>query len=284
MFDIKSIPDYSEFKYWFKRVRNSDGRDAIAVSSVETGDFIRFLELQEESEDASLAEDVDIVADYKKFMLCPEYYVGLPVDLEGSQEYKIATYERILVGSRLLNEPISRKNKVAEIYGSRMLEWLRSTDMYVAPGSTVFHDSYEGGLLDHSLRVYNLANELMRAPKFTLANLGSVAMAALVHDWCKIGLYAKYRKNVKNEDTGKWEQQDAFKYDQKGAPLGHGVTSMFLAGKFFNLSVEEAAAIRWHMGAYRTVEAEFSEMQMANETYPLVHLIQFADQLSLAKF
>ena len=43
MFDIKSIPDYSEFKYWFKRVRNSDGRDAIAVSSVETGDFIRFL-------------------------------------------------------------------------------------------------------------------------------------------------------------------------------------------------------------------------------------------------
>ena len=66
--------------------------------------------------------------------------------------------------------------------------------------------------------------------------------------------------------------------------LGHGVSSMFLINKFFHLSLEEASAIRWHMGSYRTSDAEFDELQTCNENFMLVHLLQFADQLSLVKY
>lgn len=66
--------------------------------------------------------------------------------------------------------------------------------------------------------------------------------------------------------------------------LGHGVSSMFLINKFFRLNIEEASAIRWHMGAYRTDDNEFNELQSSNENFMLVHLIQFADQLSLVKY
>ena len=66
--------------------------------------------------------------------------------------------------------------------------------------------------------------------------------------------------------------------------LGHGVSSMFLASRFFKLSVEEAAAIRWHMGDYNVADNEMNDLHQANETYPMVQLLQFADRLSRVKY
>ena len=34
----------------------------------------------------------------------------------------------------------------------------------------------------------------------------------------------------------------------------------------------------------RTSDAEFNELQTCNEQFPLVHLLQFADQLALVKY
>ena len=36
-----------------------------------------------------------------------------------------------------------------------LLKWLGSSDFYVAPASSRFHGSYAGGLLEHSLNVYD---------------------------------------------------------------------------------------------------------------------------------
>lgn len=41
----------------------------------------------------------------------------------------------------------------------KLLEWLEKSDFYRAPASTRFHGNYEGGLLDHSLNVFE---ELVR--------------------------------------------------------------------------------------------------------------------------
>ena len=38
----------------------------------------------------------------------------------------------------------------------KLLAWLEGTDFFTAPASTRFHAAYEGGLLDHSLNVYNV--------------------------------------------------------------------------------------------------------------------------------
>ena len=35
-----------------------------------------------------------------------------------------------------------------------LLSWLHTTDFFTAPASTRFHESYKGGLVEHSLRVY----------------------------------------------------------------------------------------------------------------------------------
>ena len=59
---------------------------------------------------------------------------------------------------------------------------------------------------------------------------------------------------------------------------------MFFSSKFFRLSSEEAVAIRWHMGEYNVASNESSELHLANEAFPLVFLIQFADRLAITKY
>ncbi len=167
----------------------------------------------------------------------------------------------------------------------RAFNWLRSTDFYKAPASTIYHGSFEGGLLIHSLEVYNNILTLRTLPQFNDCSVASAALIALVHDWCKIDLYESYEKNVKNEETGQWEKQKAFRHNQKGVPLGHGTSSMFLAQRIFNnMSIDELLAIRWHMSSWYVSDSEKNELQLANENYPLVHLLQFADQLSITQY
>lgn len=230
--------------------------------------------------------DTEILEDFRKFCNRPEFrvmYIDISTDASTLQDI----YEELLVGAVFLREIYNNRNpddswNIVE----RALKWLRTTDFYVAPASSRFHESFDGGLCFHSIKVAKRTVELMYSSKFCdESRIGSAVLCALTHDWCKIGLYESYLKNVKNEKTGIWEKEKAFRY--KGDSminLGHGVSSMFLASKFFKLSLEEASAIRWHMGAYRTDSNEFNELQSSNELYPLCHLIQFADQLSLVKY
>lgn len=187
---------------------------------------------------------------------------------------------------RLLGEVVFRRypDETSMKCLRSLLEWLRSTDFYRAPASTRYHESMVGGLLVHTLNVYNNMLGLLKAPQFANVDIYSATLVALTHDWCKIDYYEAYEKNVKNEDSGQWEKQTAFRTNQRNIPLGHGVTSMFLADKFFKLTPEEALAIRWHMDRFRVCEDEINELQKANETFPLVHLIQFADALSITSY
>ena len=42
-----------------------------------------------------------------------------------------------------------------------LMEWVDNSDFYKAPASTRFHGSYEGGLLQHSLNVYDELKRLL---------------------------------------------------------------------------------------------------------------------------
>ena len=75
----------------------------------------------------------------------------------------------------------------------------------------------------------------------------SAAIAALLHDVCKIGCYKAGTRNVKNETTGQWEKVPTFYYEDK-LPYGHGEKSVYIISGFMRLTREEAMAIRWHMG------------------------------------
>lgn len=71
------------------------------------------------------------------------------------------------------------------------MEWLEETDFYEAPASTKHHGNVPGGLLKHSLNVYD--RMMTRAVEYTIrgGRPESVIIAPLLHDICKTGTYKK---------------------------------------------------------------------------------------------
>ena len=45
---------------------------------------------------------------------------------------------------------------------NNLVDWLSKTDFFVAPASTKFHSAFEGGLCEHSLKVYNRFVDLLK--------------------------------------------------------------------------------------------------------------------------
>ena len=112
----------------------------------------------------------------------------------------------------------------------------------------------------------------------------------LVHDWCKIGRYEGYWKNVKNEITDDWEQVAAYRYKEDDVGrLGHGTQSLIVAMQLCNtkltsLTFEEMAAIRWHMDNWDITKYEAEDLYRCNTNIPMVRMVQFADQLAVTSY
>ena len=181
---------------------------------------------------------------------------------------------------RTLNTP-SPKDRFIEAYttaisrqGSKeLLDWMLKTDFFTAPASSKFHSAYEGGLCDHSLNVYNVMIDRYNDGKPD----ESFAIVALLHDLCKAQFYKLGSRNVKNETTGAWEKVPFYTIDDK-FPFGHGEKSVFLIERFMRLKVEEAIAIRWHMGGFDDAARGGSfAINGAFERYPLAVKLHISD-------
>ena len=280
---INQFKPFSEFKFWFRRVSD----DTFTVIDKGTNTVIGTMSSENISSDPRMASDFDA------FIKRPEWRVGVKTDVDHndiskmSQDMMINRYEVLIIGIVFIKAEEAGKNPDDSFNRAySIIEWLRSTDFYRAPASTVYHDCQPTGLLYHTLKVYDNAVELMKTSFFSKVSYNSAGLTSLVHDWCKIGLYESYLKNVKDEKSGQWNQVTAFKRSPQNIiiPLGHGVASMFLTEKFFKLSPQEALAIRWHMSNYNICDSESFELEEANEKVPLVHLIQFADQLACTRY
>ena len=147
---------------------------------------------------------------------------------------------------------------------------LEKSDFFTAPASTRFHDSEEGGLCHHSLRVY----DMLYADLGATVSMESIVLVALFHDICKIGYYTVEMRNNKNEQ-GKWEKVPYYGVDDK-LPFGHGDKSVFLLMQDIKLTMDEAMAIRWHMGLSVPKE-EYSTMSKAFTEFPLALHLHIAD-------
>ena len=161
-----------------------------------------------------------------------------------------------------------------------LVEYLEGSDFFVAPASTIYHGSWEGGLCEHSLNVYeSLLSEVTNTlgEDQDIIDLESIAVVGLFHDLCKVNSYEKYLRNVKNDATGKWEQVECYRKNVK-FPLGHGEKSLFIVMKFMDITADEALALRWHMGAFDTGEYNsVNELSKAFEMSPLAFLLHVAD-------
>ena len=163
-----------------------------------------------------------------------------------------------------------------------LMEWLENeTNFFTSPASTRYHGSYEGGLVEHSLNVFNQMlfelDTVVGKGWEDLYPMESVAIVALFHDLCKVGQYRETEKWRKDAD-GQWKSYLAYEYDPEQFTMGHGAKSNFFLQRFIHLTTMEAQAIFWHMGAYDiSPYANLNGCGAAFETNPLAFLIHRAD-------
>lgn len=162
----------------------------------------------------------------------------------------------------------------------KLLEYLTSpaSDFFTAPASTRFHNAYEGGLLEHSLNVYDCLHSYLTSERaasgFGLSySEESIAIVSLLHDLCKVNVYKAGTRNVKDEH-GVWQKVPSYDYRDE-LPYGHGEKSVYIISGYMKLTREEAFAIRYHMGFSN--EDDVRNVGATFETFPLALAVSIAD-------
>ena len=155
------------------------------------------------------------------------------------------------------------------------------TDFFVAPASSNYHGNYYGGLLEHSLLVYDnmvKINNMLINP----FNKNELIISGLLHDICKSNFYTDSIRNKKIDN--KWVQEPYFAVDDMN-PLGHGEKSVIIIQQFIKLNENELYAIRWHMMSYDDVTRGYTgnlSLTNALTKYPIITLIHMADLFSIS--
>ena len=156
-----------------------------------------------------------------------------------------------------------------------LLDFLEKSDFYKAPASTRFHGSKEQGLLEHSLKVYEILEEKMKHTPIKIdIPEESIRITALLHDICKTNYYSVDYRNAKNA-LGVWEKVPYYKVDDT-IPYGHGEKSVMMISEYIKLTNDEKYAIRWHMG-YTEPKELYGTIGLAYTKYPFALLMHEAD-------
>ena len=184
---------------------------------------------------------------------------------------------------------MTSKERFIELYrtyihrdgSEKLLEFLmsRSSDFFEAPASTRFHGAYKGGLVDHSLNVYECLKDYLERPRvreiygLNSGSEESIAIVALLHDICKVNVYRPSKRNVKVD--GQWQSVDTFELHDD-LPYGHGEKSVYMITGFMRLTRDESFAIRYHMG----FSSEYDDPRSIGYTFehfPLAFALSTAD-------
>ena len=155
----------------------------------------------------------------------------------------------------------------------KVINFLENSDFFTAPASTRFHGNYEGGLLEHSLKVYEIFNEKVKNSGLNTPD-ETIKISALLHDICKTNYYKIDYRNAKNS-KGEWEKVPYYTVNDT-IPYGHGEKSVMMLTEYIKLTNEEKYAIRWHMGFTEPKEL-YGTLGEAYKKYPIALLLNEAD-------
>ena len=171
----------------------------------------------------------------------------------------------------IYNEKITREG------ADKLLDFLlNGSDFFTAPASTRYHGAHEGGLVEHSLNVYDCLKDMVGRlnERYGIEYSDeSVAIAALLHDVCKVNFYKTSYRNVKDE-TGRWQSVPYYTIEDT-LPYGHGEKSAYIVSAYMRLTRDEAFAIRYHMGFSGTEDP--GNVGRALEMFPLAYATCCAD-------
>lgn len=156
-----------------------------------------------------------------------------------------------------------------------LMKYLATTDFYTAPCSRFHHLNVSGGLVTHSLNVYE-ALERVALNHDLRVKKESWALVSLFHDLCKVNFYIRGTRNIKDERTGVWKKEVIWKIEDQ-FPMGHGEKSLAILQRFLPLLEAEALAVRHHMANY-DLNANSYALSEATRKVPLVGALILADQ------
>lgn len=166
---------------------------------------------------------------------------------------------------------------------SDLIKYMDEYGFFTAPCSTSYHLSKEGGLAEHSLNVFTVAEELYHLWELqAVIPEESVTISALLHDIGKMGQFGKanYVPNMlRGRATKANPNPEPYQSDKKpyvGNPeliyVDHECRALSVISKYIDLTEDEQLAILWHNGLY----GKFKYDIPGKET-PLYLLIHFAD-------
>lgn len=145
---------------------------------------------------------------------------------------------------------------------------LREIGFFEAPASTKFHGAYAGGLFDHILQVTQCLVDLTQKLGLKWERPESPYVVGMYHDLCKCDNYV-------------WDiESDRYIYNPDIIIPGHGDKSVIMLQRYMELTGEEIACIRWHMGAYEKDPKMWEYYGRAIEAYPNVLYTHTADMIA----
>ena len=157
----------------------------------------------------------------------------------------------------------------------QLIAFIESTDFFTAPASTRFHGDHAGGLLEHSMKVYEILVQKVKNASIKLdVSEDTLKIVALLHDICKVNFYKIDYRNAKNA-LGVWEKVPYYTVEDT-IPYGHGEKSVMMITEYMKLTSEEKYAIRWHMG-FTEPKEQYGTIGLAYTKYPLALLVFEAD-------
>ena len=167
-----------------------------------------------------------------------------------------------------------------------VIEDIDALGFFEAPASAQGHGAFPGGLLQHSLNVYDAAMALrkniidVRPDLEKTLEENSIAIASLLHDVCKANFYQRVTKKRRNE-VGQYEDIESYEIHDENFPVGHGEKSVImLLQSGLDLTDDEIYAIRWHMGGWNLNRDDERFYRQAGKLSPLQTLIHSADTIA----
>ena len=174
------------------------------------------------------------------------------------------------------------KNNIHREGVDGLVDYLLKSDFFTAPASTRFHSNFEGGLCEHSIKVFEKYTKLLELEYGkdwqNEISLESATIIALFHDVCKVDTYITDYRNVK--ENGEWVKKPFYAVNDK-LPYGHGEKSVYIVNGFMRLTRDEAMAINWHMGAFdERAKNNPNILKNVFQKFPIAYLTHIADYMA----
>lgn len=161
---------------------------------------------------------------------------------------------------------------------TELFRYLDTVKYFEKPASTQYFRAYPGGLCQYALDLCYELSQLANAycpGKFSEEDIIKVA---LFRDLYRAELYESYLKNVRNDETGRWETQPAFRYREQRPTFGDIYFGSYMIAKRFITFTDEQIEAIIQASTKSDYAGDIHEIMRA---YPLVALTRMAETAAM---